>query len=486
MWTGKQTLQSLETGLNSVKADLNHIDQELHQITQAITSNQQTQTRTLLRLAEIRLDEIKSGSLMEALDHADQETLNILQQRETALGKLEGEISDAEQGLQQSEHGREDFTRRVDECAKDVIETEHTVQSKLENDSDYQTQLEQARIADSIADEAEEKGALAEQDRIEKGKPFENDVFFHYLWKRHYGTTEYKANPLARILDGWVARLCQYEDNRVNYWTLLEIPKRLKEHADDVRATAESETKKLQDLEKQAALDNGVPKTQEALRSAEEKLEQYDAQIAQTAKSRNRLLEQRAVFVSGQDSFTQSCVSLLKEVMERSDVFELSRAVTLTPTRKDDALARELSELRVEKDDLQTDLEKSRQRQDKQLKRLKELEDVRHKFKQHRFDDLRSGFNNEALLTSVLSQFLNGMLSGSDLWGTMQRHQRHRDVGAWPDFGSGGLGRGKQRKTRSVWHTPGRSSGGGFRLPRNGGFSSRGRSGGGFRTGGGF
>ena len=92
MLTGKQTLQSLETGLHTVKADLTRINQELQQITQALTTNQQAQTSSLQRLAEIRLDEIQRGSLVNALDYADQETLNILQQRETALAKIEGDI----------------------------------------------------------------------------------------------------------------------------------------------------------------------------------------------------------------------------------------------------------------------------------------------------------------------------------------------------------------------------------------------------------
>ena len=103
MWTGKQTLQSLETGLNSVKVDLNRIDQELNQITQAITGNQQAQAKTLQKLARIRLDEIQRGSLMDALDHADQEALNILQRREADLARIGEEIAAAEQKIEQSE-----------------------------------------------------------------------------------------------------------------------------------------------------------------------------------------------------------------------------------------------------------------------------------------------------------------------------------------------------------------------------------------------
>lgn len=484
MWTGKQTLQSLQSGLRSVKADLNRIDQELNTITLALTSNQQTQTTILQQLARIRLDEIQRGSLMDALDHTDKETLDILQQRTTALGELEDAIADKEKDIEQQEREREDLAGRIDTFAQEVIDAEHEVQSRLDADPTYQAQLERARKADSIADEAEEKATLAEKDRIEKGKPFENDPLFLYLWKRHYATPDYRANPLSRALDNWVAGICKYENNRANYWTLLEIPKRLEEHADSVRTTADSESDRLQDLEKQAAVEAGVIELQKELDTIEEHLEQLDRRIAATEDSRNGLLRKRSIFVSGQDEYTNKSVELLAGLMERYDVFELGRAVQITPSREDDGLARDLHELREEKEDLQKDLRESRKRQDIQLQRLKELEEVHRKFKQHRYDDLRSGFTNEALIGSVLNQFLKGMLSGSDLWSTMRRYQRHRDVGAWPDFGSGGLGK-VNRHGGNVWHRPGKRGGGVFRMPRNGGFSSRGR-GGGFRTGGSF
>lgn len=485
MLTGKQTLQSLQSGLNSVRGDLDRIDQELNKITLALTTNQQTQTSLLQQLARIRLDEIQRGNLIDALDHTDRETLEVLQQRTTALSNLEERIVDSEKTIEGQDYKREVFVTKIETLAQDVIEAEHEVQRNLEVDPTYQAQLQKARESDSIADEAEEKAILAEQDRIDKGKPFENDQLFFYLWKRHYGTPDYHANPLARALDNWVAGICKYENNRLNYWTLLEIPKRLREHAKSVRTTADNEADRTQDLEEQRAAEAEIPKLQKQLDKVEEELEEHDRNTTTVEDGRDELLNKRSIFVSGQDEYTNKCTDLLARVMQRSDVFELGRAVHMTPSREDDALARELHELREEQEDLQEDLKESRKRQDMQLKRLKELEDVQRKFKHHRFDDLRSGFTNEALITSVLGQFLNGMLSGSDLWSTMRKYQRHRDIGAWPDFGSGGLGKAARRGGGSVWHRPGKRSGGVFRMPRNGGFSSRSR-GGGFKTGGGF
>ncbi len=485
MLSGKQTLQSLQSGLNSVKADLDLIDQEMKQITLTMTNNQQSQTRILRELANIRLDEIKRGSLIDALDHTDRQSMEILIERDNALDLLEKSLADLEKSIEQQGRDREAFAEQLEQLAQEVVDAEHAVQNTLEGDPAYQIQLERARKADSIADEAEGKSELAKQDRIEKGKPFEKDPLFLYLWKRHYSTPDYKANPLSRALDGWVSRLCNYEDNRLNYWTLLEIPKRLQDHLENVRTIADQEADIVQELEKQALIAAMVPELHKKLEQAEAELLEHDKRIADAEESRNKLLNKRSSFVSGQDDLTKKCIDLLAAVMERQDVFDLGRAVHMTPSKEDDVLARELHDLREEKEALYRDLKQCRERQDTQLKRLKELEEVGHKFKQHRFDDLRSGFTNEALISSVLSQFLKGMLNGADLWSTIRRYQRHSDVGAWPDFGSGGLGKVIRRGGDNVWHLPGNKAGGAFRMPRNGGFSSRGR-GGGFKTGGGF
>ena len=52
-----------------------------------------------------------------------------------------------------------------------------------------------------------------------------------YLWRRKFGTAEYRAGNFARFLDRQVARLVGYDKARANYVLLNEIPQRLREHA---------------------------------------------------------------------------------------------------------------------------------------------------------------------------------------------------------------------------------------------------------------
>ena len=484
--------------MSSIRNDIHRFDAELNSITEALARNQQRQSHITKSIAKIRLNELDQGGVVEALDSLDREVTRLLAKRDKSLTDIEEKILNVAQKLEQLEQQRDTLSEEAETNSEAVIQIEHEIQESLEEDADYQAQLEVAREADSIADEAKSKARVAVEDCTAKGVPYQQDPLFIYLWDRKYGTTEYKANLITRLLDGWVARLCNFEPARANYWTLQEIPGRLIQHAKTAKKMAERAMEELEALEVAAANQAGLRTSQEKLRLTEEAIEKKDAEIAQSENQEQELLDQRALLATGEDPSSKEALTRLTEALQGNDFYVLEQKVNATKSREDDLLLRDLRELQEEAIDWREDLRESRLLRDAQIRQIRELEDVRRKFKRRRYDDVRSGFNKEEIIASMLGQFLRGVIQGSDLWNTMKRHQRHRDVGAWPDFGSGGLRRrtsnkkskGKSNRNRKpgVWHNPGRKSGGDFRLPRNGGFSSRGRRGrsGGFKTGGGF
>ncbi|HEX2137928.1 MAG TPA: hypothetical protein VHG30_18895 [Microvirga sp.] len=88
---------------------------------------------------------------------------------------------------------------------------------------------------DAVVRRAEEKAAQAAADRDEKRRPYEADPLFMYLWRRGFGTRDYRASNLVRYLDRKVAHLIGYEAARVNYAMLLELPERLREHVERLK-----------------------------------------------------------------------------------------------------------------------------------------------------------------------------------------------------------------------------------------------------------
>ena len=66
-------------------------------------------------------------------------------------------------------------------------------------------------------------------------------------------------------LDDWVAGLCKYRRYHRDYAMLLEIPKRLRAHADRLAADATRETEALAKIESDALAADGVPALEESL-----------------------------------------------------------------------------------------------------------------------------------------------------------------------------------------------------------------------------
>ncbi len=482
MRSGRETLGTIDHGLQSAQRELDRLDRALQSASSEITENRRLQARSLRELAALRLGALATGTVT-ALDSADQRAQDALRERSRALAELDTATNQAQAQLQKLEASRNAIHARVDEAAQELAELEAQVQAELDTDANYQAQLQLAREADATAAAAEEKTELSQADSDNKGKPYESDPLFMYLWRRHYGTSEYRANPLARMLDAWVARLVGYRDARANYWTLLEIPQRLVQHAQRLRDHAAAQVDALKALETAAAEQIGVTAAQGELAAREaeqdatdEKIEQLEADIAQLQK-------RRADFAAGEDEYTQRGLTVLAEAMQQRQLRELQSLAFATPNRQDDALVDELESLRRRDRQLKDELTERRRVYDAHLHRVKELQDVRSKFKRHRYDDLRSVFNDNGMIEQMLAEFLRGTMRGGGLWDVIRRQQRYRDVGgAWPDFGSGGM---RRRRQSGPWHWPG-GRGGGFRMPRGGGSRSRSRPRGGFRTGGGF
>ena len=502
MWTGTSALKNIDQSLQTIRNEVVRLDSQLDNLTDKLATNQRHRVKLINDIAEVRLVEIEGGELQANLSAADQQAIEILQQREQALEGLKAKIDDINHQITEAEEKRESLLDQVNITSQKIVDVETEVQAKLKVDAAYLELFSAAQQAESVSAEADRKVDQAQADMAEKATPYKEDDLFMYLWGRGYGTTDYQGGLFSRFIDGWVARLIKYESSRVNFWNLTEIPRRLNEHADRVGNIADEAHMALQQFELDALEAAGAKQLDTELEHLRSSLDSHDDDIEALENSLNKELSMRARFVAGEDDYIRRCLSRLTQAMDHENLSAVNRYVRETVSPTDDQLVIELQNLDDRLENVRGDLSDVRNLHERKLNKLKELEQVRRDFKDSRYDDVRSGFGNQDLIASVLGQFLQGVVSGSDLWRVLQRNQRYRDVGSMPDFGSGGLGElgdllgsdillggGKRRRKRggSSWHFPSpRRGGGGFRFPRSGGSRRRGGGGGGFTTGGGF
>lgn len=509
MWSGTSALSNIDQSLQTLRNEVVRLDTQLTQLSDALAADQRYRLKLIKDIAAVRLQEIASGELAANLTAADVQAADLLAQRDDALSELNARIEVLNQQLAQSEASRAEMLQGLNQQSQAIVDVEAKVQHNLNNDQNYLAHLQAARDAESVLVEAERKVAQAQGDMAEKAKPYQADELFMYLWQCGFATTDYQGGLFRRFVDAWVARLINFSEARLNYWNLSEIPRRLGEHADRIAAQADQQHMTVQQLEIDALTAAGLDTLTAQLEQARREVDQHDDALEELEAQLNELLAERAGFLAGQDPFMQACLQRLSQALQHQDLHAIHQYVLETRSNNDDQLLAELRSLQDRVQHADQDLADVRQLHSAKLDKLKELEKVRRNFKNSRYDDVRSGFGNKALIASVLGQFVQGLVSGADLWRTIERNQRYRNVGSLPDFGSDGLGdladlgellgggslggvgggdlgRARKRRPRarrrSTWNWPSpRRGGGAFKIPRGGG-----GGGGGFKTGGSF
>ena len=476
--SGKKALAEIDDALGRARGGLADVERQYSQARDVLARLGHEELGAYARLARLRLLAIESGNLLDALGNADHTVAEILDERSAAAARVNASIEAANAELGTSEARRAEQQASVAAATEALDDAEGRAQSQLLADERYQGQLKATEQADFVADQAEDKAESARRDRIDKGKPYEDDPIFVYLWERGYGTPRYRAWPLTRWLDGRVARLCGYEAARRDYALLIEIPVRLADHAKAMRAKFDGEVEALRALEAAAADAAGVPGLAKALEDERDSLAAIDAQIAQQEDALRELVRERVQFANGSDSYYARCIEVLGKAMRREGFGLLRERAARTREPEDDEMVERLVEIADESERLGLTLADFRRVYERESRRVEELEEVRRKFKGERFDDSRSEFLDAALFTLVLERFLNGAVNAKDVWKAMRRQQRTRAHHADPLFGTGRFPRAPRR---GPWSRPpgGGFGGGGFRP--GGGFG-----GGGFRSGGGF
>jgi chromosome segregation ATPase len=482
MLSGRQTLASLDDGMRQLHDSVQDMDQQVRESSNSLMDLQRKQSENFKRMAQIRLDEVVSDELRDGLSLADRQARELIRKRAAKLGAVNRQIKTTREKLAGLEEQRGGASQDCDRAAEALDRAEAKTQQRLAANPAYQQQLEKARQAERTAEHAMEKTRQAQSTREQKGGLYESDPLFSYLWQRGYGTPSYTAGNLTRYLDDWVAGLCDYSSARPDYSALLEIPVRLKEHADRLHAQADEEFIQLTRLEVEEAAADGVPERKTAVEETRARLGALDQEIEAAEDGLEVLEQQRGRFANGEDEDFQQAVQTVSGAFERESLLNLYEYARATATPEDDLLVRELEDLRERLEQAGETLADRKRMRERHADRLHELEDIRRRFKRSRFDSTHSEFRNDALLTMAVSQFLAGTVTSRELWRTIERGQRYRKIRANPNFGSGDF-----LPRPGTWNQPFPRRRGGFGGGFGGGRRRSGpRSSGGFRTGGGF
>ncbi len=447
MISGNDALRNLQKALDSEQQRLRQLDERLSKSNEQILQLDGQRNKELQNLARLRLQLLSNTKQASASADTDQAVLTLLKERNDAYGEIQAQLAVLEAQRGDYEERSSELTDELAAAIEAVSQAEAATQERLESDPDYQEQLRIAHAADRMADQADAKATQSEEERESKGTSYRADPLFMYLWKRRYGTSEYRPGggpfaPLIRYLDGKVARLVKYLDARANYTRLEELPERLREHATRVQAEAEAAYDRLKELDLAGRKNDGLADLEAKRDEVQNQLDAVREEEAQLAARNQELMTQLQTFAQGGDRHYQQAVGLLRSELDHAPLEVLRSEALSTPSPDDDVIVARLRDLGRQREQLAqtvSDMEGGAQHN---RQRVRELEQMRQNFTRSRMDAPNSVFSDGRAVNTALSQFLTGMLTAEMLWRILNNQRRTVANRSDPNFGSGGFGRG--------------------------------------------
>ena len=466
--SARETLRSIEKAIAGARREEDRLTTMLKSAADAATQLRGEKAEAFKALARFRLEGLAARDTVGRLDTAERRALEALAAHNRALEGAATKVTKAEEALAEADSARgraAAVATRSDDAIDALIDETYT---HIRDNADWIAQSKLLTSAEEIAAAAGAKASLAEEDRADKGRPYEDDRLFVYLWDRGFGTSRYNAGRITRFFDGKIAELIGYRAARPNYHMLNEIPLRLREHSDRLEAAAGGERVALEEIERVALVAAGIEPLEAAaavadedMQAAEDRVEDRREDLSQAADEHGSRSDPR------RDSDLQAALEVLADEMKREDLASLYREAIKTPTPRDEQVVSGLRDIERKLERREAEAEEIRRTATDLAARRAQLEQSRIHFRKSGFDDPRGQFANGDIIAMAIEGIIKGALASGGLDKALRDGFSRRVPRAGGTFGGGHRGR--------------RSS------SRSGGFSTGGRSGGGgFRTGGGF
>lgn len=439
MISGRQALATIEDAVARLRADENGLDSALRSATETAARLRTERMEAFRELARVRLDALSRETVVGELDAAERRALDLLAERRRSFDQLSSERLAAEEGVRRAETERHARAEALEDALEALGALRASSEAKIHANPEWAAQRQRIDAAIHVAEEAEKKAAQAEADREAKGKPYEADPLFMYLWRRRFGTGEYVSRGFVRYIDRKVARLVGYDKARANYVMLNEIPQRLREHAERVKAEIGAEQMRLAAVERAEMAQAGgedvaarAGQAKIALAEAEGRLASKRHALADLDAAHDRMAEGET-----DDAYRQA-VDLLAAADSRQDLQELYREAARTPTPQDEAIVRRIEQTETAIGRTEQDIGKVRQQLRQIAQRRTEIERERDNFRRRGYDNPGGSFGNDQVLGQVLGGILGGVISSSVLGGVLNQGFQQRQSPWDQDYGGGG------------------------------------------------
>ncbi len=436
MWTGRETLGSIENAISKLYRDENQLDASLKSAVAETERLRKERAETLRELARVKLDEMAAGRLVANLDAGERRAVRILDDYRLRLAGIVERRERLLKELASAQADRDAKAKVVEEALAAVEAIRADVEQKVQVLAAWREAKTVSDDANGVASEAEKKAASSEAELGAKKKPYDEDPLFIYLWQRGFGTNRYQSNTFVRYMDRMVAGFIGFADVRPNYAALIEIPLRLREHATAKRTAATERLALLSRIERRAMVEAGIEPKEGELAETRHKLAAADATLDEKHGLLRKLDAEHHALVSGHTNPAyEEALSVIAAADAKDEVAALDLEARRTPTAADDSIVLRLESIEGQIGKADAELSDLRRTAKDLAKRRIEIERVRDRFRGAGYDHPHGTFGNDRDIADALGRTMAGTIAGQILWEVLQGGYSTRGPAGRPDFG---------------------------------------------------
>jgi hypothetical protein len=423
------------------------------------------------QLARARLDAIARDQVIGELDETERKAFAILEGRRREIDELARRRDEAQAALDKAEADKHERDQELADALEAIDEVNDRTSKRIKSDERWRKAKAAVEAAIEVAGNADKKADAAEADLAAKGKPYEDDPLFMYLWDKHAGQSDDESGTTVRFFDRMVMRSVGYHDARANYAMLREIPVRLREHATNKEHDVDAAKAQVAAIERQALVDDGIEPLEARAQRAHAAMSAAEETVAKVTVELGKIEAKRQWIMESDDEKGEGrAVDLLAQQLAREDLRQLYQEAVSTQTKDDDQAISAISSSQVALQKADGEVTRIRGQLREMARRRAELEGARDRARSIGYDDPRGTFGGgREVIGDVIGGILSGAMQGAVLDRILRDNYRAPRRRADPDFGQWG----GASSFPSPWER-GRASGN-VQLPKSGGWRTGGR-----------
>ncbi len=435
---GRDVFRSLECAIRDARHRAEAVRANLDKLDQFIDAMIANRGHSLVELAEHYFPEMSAGTVsrqfVEVRSHL-QRLLRKKQEHEETLQRSWDENLDRRSQL---EADVDELTGRLDELVRERDALQGVLAGRLKEHDDFQQLSRQVLAAENELKRNEVRVAEMRVEVAAKLPKYEDSRMFQYLFRRGFGTPEYRARGIIRRLDRWVARLVNFNKNRQSYNFLRATPELMSAEVERRRERFNTLMRAIEAIEDAIADEVGLTAI---LRQGNEVGDRRGATlktISEVESDRTRIENELSSLEEQENEYYVAGVNRLTEFLGSMEESALAVRTRATPQQKDDAIFREIQSCNQQLRDARQQSREDRETLDLWHEKISGLDDVARQFRSAEFDSRRSFFSRRLNVEEEIDRYLQGQNSVQGLWLALRQAQRFIQPqfdDSWDDLG---------------------------------------------------